>query len=109
MPQASGARFSGQSFTDCAFCPPGRRRFRTARQCDRCARPLCLVCRPMLPAHPYLCPECGGGPIEDTLHDPASAVARISAQGVTPPAWLLLLRDQAAARHTDPEELVVPE
>jgi hypothetical protein len=115
MPAPSGDRFSAQSFSDCAFCPPGRRGFRTARTCNECGKPLCLVCRPAIPNHPFLCPECSGGAVEDTLHNPGATADRLASAGITTPTWLIVLREQAAARAASGtvaaavEELIVPE
>ena len=110
MPQVSGDRFSSQNMSDCQFCPPENRRFRTARQCSKCSRPLCLVCRPHVPQADYLCPECGGGAVEDAIHAPEAAIERISAAGHPVPYWLCILRERMAvapARAVD--ELIVPE
>lgn len=115
MPAVSGDRFSAQSFADCVFCPAGRRGFRTARSCGQCGKPLCLVCRPAIPNQPFLCPECNGGAVEDTLHNPAATADRLTSAGITTPTWLIVLRDQAAARAAQAsvavavEELIVPE
>ena len=109
MPAASGDRFSGQNLSDCAFCPPADRQFRTQRQCSGCAKPLCLVCRPEVPGTPYRCPECGGGAVEDTLHTPDAAVRRIQEAGAKPPFWLTLLVEHTAASRMAAEEVIVPE
>lgn len=115
MPAVSGDRFSAQSFADCAFCPADRRRFRTARTCGQCGKPLCLVCRPAIPNQPFLCPECSGGAVEDTLHNPAATAERLAGAGIVVPTWLIILRDQAAVRAAKAdvaaavEELIVPE
>jgi hypothetical protein len=112
MPRVSGDRFSSQNLSDCAFCPPGGRQFRTPRQCAACARALCLVCRPEVPGTPFLCPECGGGPREDTLRQPERAIARIREAGHAVPFWLTALHEGMATPSelpTDAEELIVPE
>jgi hypothetical protein len=110
MPAASGERFSSQSMSDCEFCPPERRGFRTTRQCSGCSRFLCLVCRPALPQVPFLCPECGGGALEDAMGSPGACIERLSGAGRTVPFWLHVLhRRMAAAAKPDAEELLVPE
>lgn len=91
-------RFTGQTLADCAFCPPDGRRFRTARSCAGCGRPLCLVCRPWIPVTAHQCPDCGGGPPEAALTQPEEAIERLIERGHTPPYWLVLFsRRQAAA------------
>ena len=110
MPQVTGDRFSSQNMSDCSFCPPDGRRFRTTRQCATCSRPLCLACRPHVPQVPYLCPECGGGPAEAAIQAPEAAIQRISAQGHVVPFWLAVMQErQAAAPAQEAEELIVPE
>lgn len=111
MPQVTGDRFSSQSMSDCAFCPPEGRRFRTSRQCAQCSRPLCLGCRVPVPGTPFLCPECGGGPCEDALHVPGAAVERLQAAGHAAPYWLLVLHERslAAASPEQVEAELVPE
>jgi hypothetical protein len=110
MPSVTGDRFSSQNMSDCEFCPPGGRRFRTTRQCATCSRSLCLVCRPWVPRVPFLCPECGGGPAENAIHDPAGAIRKIEQAGQSAPYWLEVLRERAAAvKPEEVEELIVPE
>ena len=110
MPRVSGDRFSSQNLSDCAFCPPEGRRFRTARQCSGCSRALCLVCRPEIPGSAFLCPECGGGPREDTLHQPAATITRLREAGVTVPFWLVTLEARlAVTKDPDADEILVPE
>ena len=94
---------------DCVFCPPEGRRFRTQRQCSVCGKPLCLVCRPEVSGVPFLCPECGGGPAEDSLHRPLAVVERISAAGHTVPYWLTVLCERVTVAKVDPDDLIVPE
>lgn len=110
MPKATGDRFSSQTMADCVFCPPEGRRFRTARQCAECGRPLCLVCRPAVPAIAYLCPDCGGGHPENALHAPAVVIERLTGAGYTAPFWLTVARDQIRlSSDENAEELIVPE
>lgn len=95
---------------DCGFCPPAGRRFRTPRQCSACSRSLCLVCRPEIPGQPFLCPDCGGGPVEDALHRAGECIARLTAAGQTIPFWLEVLHTEAAAAPVEGvDELIVPE
>ncbi len=110
MPAVSGDRFSSQNMSDCAFCPPEGRRFRTTRTCNECGRPLCLICRPAVPKAPFLCPECGGGPREDAIHQPGAAIERIRAAGNAAPYWLTVIERRLQA--TSPavvETEIVPE
>jgi hypothetical protein len=109
MPAVSGDRFSSQNMSDCLFCAEEGRRFRTQRQCAECARPLCLVCRPLVPGQPFLCPDCGGGPREDALHHPAASIDRIAAAGKDVPFWLEIVRERLTVSKVDAEELIVPE
>jgi len=102
----TGDRFSSQSLADCAYCPPGGRQFRTARQCAGCGRPLCLVCRPWVPRAPHLCPECGGGPLVNALQSPEAAAAGLQAAGQEVPYWLAVIRERAAARASIEDEIV---
>ena len=110
MPQVTGDRFSSQNMSDCEFCPPDGRRFRTTRQCTNCSRFLCLVCRPWVPKVPFLCPDCGGGPSEDAIHQPARAIERLEKAGQTAPYWLVVLRERTGtAKPEEAEALIVPE
>jgi hypothetical protein len=110
MPTVSGDRFSSQNMADCEFCPPEGRRFRTARQCAKCSRYLCLVCRPYVPQRSVLCPDCGGGPCDNAFMAPAAAVERITAAGLTAPFWLTVLQERiGAAAAAEVEELIIPE
>jgi hypothetical protein len=110
MPPLRGDRFSSQSMSDCAFCPPDGRRYRTTRQCAGCSQPLCLVCRPDIPGVAYLCPDCGGGACENAIAEPAAVLARLTAAGQTPPYWLVLHHERlTAAQAPVAEELIVPE
>lgn len=109
MPQVSGARFTVYNLADCEFCPSDRRRFRTGRVCGQCSRPLCVVCRPFVPQQPYLCPDCGGGPVEDPLHAPEASIQLREAAGVLIPYWLCVLRDRTVKKAEDPDETIVPE
>ena len=94
---------------DCAFCPPDARRFRTARQCANCGTALCLVCRPAIPAIPFLCPNCGGGERENTLKDPARTIARLQAAGLTVPYWLEILQLRITAEKVKVDDELIPE
>jgi hypothetical protein len=89
---------------DCAFCPPDGRRFRTARRCSECGKPLCLFCRVELPGRPFRCPECDGLPRDDALRAPEAAIQRLGEAGMTPPFWL-----ETAAAAGCPDDQVVPE
>src|SRR5262249_31354162 len=110
MPAVTGDRFSSQNLSDCAFCVPLGRQFRTQRQCSGCSRPLCLVCRPAVPGQPLLCPECGGGPPEAAIQNPTACIDRITAAGQAVPFWLEVLRERLAlAGATAAEEMIVPE
>lgn len=110
MPRATGDRFTSQTMADCEFCPPDGRRFRTARQCSKCERPLCLVCRPAVPALAFLCPDCGGGQPENALLQPAAVIERLTVAGHTAPFWLTIAREQLVlAQDQDVEELIMPE
>jgi len=110
MAQVSGDRFSSQNMSDCEFCPPDGRRFRTMRQCSACGKALCLVCRPALAGTAYVCPECGGGVAEDALHRPQQVIERLTASGVTVPFWLSIAVEQLRTHPTESiEELIVPE
>ena len=110
MPQVSGDRFSSQNMSDCEFCAPGGRRFRTTRQCSTCGKPLCLVCRPALPGTAFLCPDCGGGAVEDALHQPQQVIDRLTSSGVTVPFWLSVAVEQIRTHPQETiEELIVPE
>lgn len=110
MPSVTGDRFSSQSMSDCEFCPADGRRFRTARQCAECGKPLCLVCRPVVSGVSFLCPTCGGGPRENSLLEPSLVIERISAAGHTTPFWLTIAHEQITlAVGTQAEELIVPE
>jgi hypothetical protein len=109
MPAPAGDRFSSQNMSDCEFCPPDGRRFRTQRQCVRCNRNLCIVCRPCVPGVEFLCPDCGGGPAEDTLHHPDKTIERLTSAGVTVPFWLCLLRDRMTVGNLEADEVIVPE
>jgi hypothetical protein len=110
MAQVYGDRISSQNMADCEFCPPDGRRFRTMRQCAGCSKPLCLVCRPALPAVSFLCPDCGGGAVENALHAPHAVVERLTSAGQTVPYWLTVAIEQIGrAPKEDVEELIVPE
>lgn len=111
MPQVTGDRFSSQNMADCAFCRPEGRRFRTTRQCAGCSRPLCLVCRVWVPQEPFLCPDCGGGDLEDALHAPAASVARLAANGHAVPFWLSTVQEQiqVSVSPAEIDEMIVPE
>ena len=109
MPAPAGDRFSSQNMSDCEFCPPGGRRFRTQRQCSGCGRYLCIVCRPCIPAVAFLCPDCGGGPAEDTLHHPDRTIERLKTEGVTVPFWLGLLHERMTTGKIEADEVMVPE
>lgn len=110
MPSFTGDRFSSANMSDCEFCRPEGRRFRTTRQCAECRRYLCLVCRPQIPGAPFLCPHCGGGPCEDALHQPGSVIRRLAESGHTVPFWLTVIEERLARIPThDPDELIVPE
>jgi hypothetical protein len=112
MPAVRGAHFTSQSMADCAFCPTseGGRGFRTSRQCAGCNRPLCLVCRPQIAHVPYLCPDCGGGPLDNALRDPGACIERLKAAGHTVPYWLSVIHERLAAMPVpEAEELIVPE
>ena len=111
MPQVTGDRFSSSSMSDCVFCLPEGRRFRTQRQCRDCGKALCLVCRPEVPGVPFLCPDCGGGPREDAIHAPGATITRIQSAGHKVPYWLLVLQERLEIV-TDVEKLeeeIVPE
>ncbi|MCC2669183.1 MAG: hypothetical protein K0Q72_1654 [Armatimonadetes bacterium] len=109
MPPPNADRFSSQNMSDCEFCPPDGRRFRTMRQCSGCSKALCLVCRPALPALAFLCPECGGGEVENALHAPAAVIERLQAAGHTVPYWLLVAAAQGGpAGNEIAEELIIP-
>ena len=110
MPAVTGDRFSSQNMADCPFCPAGGRQFRTGRQCAECGKPLCLICRPEVPKQPFLCPDCGGGPVEDAIHAPGPAIERIRTAGQPIPYWLTLLQQRIQV--TSPEAVeneIVPE
>src|SRR5436853_489570 len=110
MPALSGDRFSSQNMSDCEFCSPDGRRFRTTRQCSKCSRFLCLACRPHVPQQPLLCPDCGGGPRDNVFAAPAAVIERIEKAGQTVPFWLVVLRERTAALPPEQaEELVIPE
>lgn len=110
MPQVSGDRFSSQSMSDCDFCPSDGRRFRTARQCATCGKALCLVCRPALPGTAFLCPDCGGGGVENALHQPQLVIDRLKASELTIPYWLSIAVEQMQSHPQETiEELIVPE
>ncbi len=110
MPAAAPSdRFSGQNMADCGFCPPTGRRFRTQRQCGGCSQPLCLVCRPEVPGQPFRCPDCGGGSVEDALHMPSEAIARIQGTGAPVPFWLTLLQERMQTAAASVDDAVIPE
>jgi hypothetical protein len=110
MPAVTGDRFSSQNMSDCLFCPPEGRRFRTTRQCSACSRALCLVCRPEVPGQPYLCPPCGGGPVEDAIHQPGACIERIRAAELPVPFWLEVHQERlAAVPAAEAGDLIVPE
>ena len=109
MPQVTGDRFSIYNMADCEFCPVDRRKFRTGRVCGVCSRPLCVVCRPFVPNQDYVCPDCGGGPVEDPLHAPDASIHLREAAGIPVPYWLSVLRDRAVKKHENPDETLVPE
>jgi len=110
MPRVTGDRFSSQNMSDCEFCLPDGRRFRTTRQCARCSRALCIVCRPWSPAAEFLCPECGGGPREDGLHAPADAIQKLETAGLPIPFWLLVVQERTrGAEPAKVDEEIVPE
>lgn len=110
MPQVSGDRFTSQSMSDCDFCPSDGRRFRTARQCATCSKALCLVCRPALPGTAFLCPDCGGGIVENSLLHPQQVIERLTTTGVTVPYWLSVAVEQIQGHPQETiEELIVPE
>jgi hypothetical protein len=114
MPRVTGDRFSSQNMADCEFCHPGEdgsgRRFRTTRQCAGCGKYLCLLCRPWVPQVEFLCPDCGGGPRDNAIHDPAAAVKRLQDSGHTAPYWLLVLHERAQVSSVEVlAEEIVPE
>ncbi len=110
MPSVSGDRFSSSNMSDCSFCHPEGRRFRTQRQCSECGKPLCLVCRPEVPGTPFLCPECGGGPCDDAIHQPDAVVARIQGAGHPVPFWLTLISERLHQTSVETVEAeIVPE
>jgi hypothetical protein len=112
MPATRGDHFTSQTMADCAFCPTSDsgRGFRTARQCAGCNRPLCVVCRPQVAQTAFLCPDCGGGPLDNALNDPAGCIARLQAAGHTIPYWLIVVQERLAAMPVpEVEELIVPE
>lgn len=110
MPRPPLDRFTSQSMSDCEFCSPEGRRFRTQRQCSVCSRHLCLVCRPWVPQAAYLCPDCGGGTREDALHEPGASIERLTAAGLNAPFWLLLMQDRlSASKAASVDEEIVPE
>lgn len=107
MAPSSGERFGSQNLADCAFCPAGGRRFRTARSCARCDRPLCLACRPLGGPDGVLCPDCGGGRLEHALEDPRGAHLRLTQAGGEPPLWLtVMVARLEKGDPASPEELI---
>lgn len=110
MPAVTGDRFSSQNMANCHFCPAGGRQFRTGRVCAECGKALCLICRPEVPRQPFLCPDCGGGPVEDAIHTPGRAIERIRASGQPVPYWLTLIQERIQVSSPEVvENEIVPE